>query len=153
MPLLLRNARSRCRDRDLAEDIVQDTLVKVFRAWDTIRDPNALDAFTMKTLHRSVIDTARRAAKQPHVVAHSIPDTAFATTPVEETSLLYELLLTVTPRQREILLLRYGHDVAVKDVAQVLGCSPSSVKSQASRTLASLRLAATRSGSVSPRSP
>lgn len=140
-PMLLRIARNKCRDHELAEDIVQDTLTKLFLVWNSVRDPSALDAFTVKTLHRLVIDDARLTARRPRIVSSAMPDVAAVPTPIEDALDLREALLMLTPRQRAIVMLRYVDDVAVKDVALAMDCGLGSVKSQSSRALAHLRKA------------
>lgn len=52
---------------------------------------------------------------------------------------LHRALLAVPPRQRAVLLLRFAHDLPIDEVALILGCSPGTVKSQASRGLDALR--------------
>jgi len=57
------------------------------------------------------------------------------------------VLLTLPPRQRAVLVLRYFDDMTETEVAELMGCSVGTVKSQASRALARLR---TRSGQLDP---
>jgi RNA polymerase sigma factor (sigma-70 family) len=48
-------------------------------------------------------------------------------------------LAALPPRQRAVVVLRYYHDYAIDEVAEVLGCSPGTVKSQAHHALKRLR--------------
>ena len=52
---------------------------------------------------------------------------------------LLDALARLTPRQRAVLVLRYFNDLTEAQTAEVLGCSPGTVKSNASRGLARLR--------------
>ena len=52
---------------------------------------------------------------------------------------LFQALGQLPPRQRAVLVLRYFNDLTEAQVAEVLGCSPGTVKSSASRGLARLR--------------
>lgn len=57
----------------------------------------------------------------------------------EDRDEMWRLLGSLGPRQRAVVVLRYYEDLAERDIAQVLGCSVGTVKSQLSRALATLR--------------
>jgi RNA polymerase sigma factor (sigma-70 family) len=58
---------------------------------------------------------------------------------VVERAELWDALLQLAPRQRAVLVLRYYEDLSEQQIAEVLGCSRGTVKSQASNALAALR--------------
>jgi len=59
---------------------------------------------------------------------------------VDNREVLLRALRRLPPRTQAILVLRYFEDRSEAEIARVLGCSPGSVKSQASRGLARLRV-------------
>jgi RNA polymerase sigma factor (sigma-70 family) len=52
---------------------------------------------------------------------------------------VWQAVLTLPPRQRAVLVLRYYEDLTEQEIADTLGCRPGTVKSQASDALTSLR--------------
>lgn len=62
---------------------------------------------------------------------------------VDEWDALRRALLSLGPRQRAAVVLRYYDDLPVDEVAEVLGCTAGTVKSQSARGLATLRAAMT----------
>jgi DNA-directed RNA polymerase specialized sigma24 family protein len=52
---------------------------------------------------------------------------------------LWDAITTLPPRQRAVIVLRYYEDLSEAEIADVLGCRPGTVKSQASAALARLR--------------
>jgi RNA polymerase sigma factor (sigma-70 family) len=52
---------------------------------------------------------------------------------------MWRAVSALPPRQRAVLVLRYYEDLTEQQIADVLGCRPGTVKSQASAALATLR--------------
>src|SRR5262249_59181290 len=69
--------------------------------------------------------------------------------PVHERSTLLAALLELPPRQRAVVVLRYWEDLTDAQAGALLGCSASTVRSQAARALAKLRA----SGALADRGP
>lgn len=58
--------------------------------------------------------------------------------------LVHKALLTLAPRQRAVLVLRYFDELSIAETARVMRCTEGTVKSQAARGLDSLRSAVGR---------
>ena len=135
---LLRTAYLLSGARDAAQDLVQNALVKAMSRWSRIDDP-------MAYLRRTMVNerTARwrrigsREFLTTFVPERWRPDTA--DTVVERDELLSALGQLPT-RMRAVLVLRYWEDLSEADTAAILGCSAGTVKSQAARGLAKLRI-------------
>lgn len=129
-----------CGDWHRAEDIVQTTFVKLFRAWNRISRHDTLDAYTRRILVRTYLDETRRGfffRERPT----ERPDDASAPPAgsPEDRMVLLGALASVPPRQRAALVLRYWEDMSVEDTARAMGCTEGTVKSQTARGLDALR--------------
>lgn len=132
---LLRTAYLLTHDSHLAEDLVQTSLTKAWFAWDRIDgDPGP---YVRRILVNSYLSSWRRRwnGEQP---TERLPERAYDE-PMDPTDL--RSALRRLPRgQRAVIVLRYYEGLTEAETAQVLGCSVGSVKSQASRALAKLRV-------------
>lgn len=138
---LLRTAVLLTGDQHRAEDLVQDALVKVALRWSRLRDQNP-EGYARRILVRDNISGWRKRrlevlADEP--LAGSFPDHG----PSSERRLqLDRALASLTPRQRAVVVLRFYDDLPERAVADVLGVSTGTVKSQTHLALKRLREAA-----------
>ena len=142
---LLRFAYLLTGDHGLAEDLLQNSLIKVYLSWDRIRDRAALEAYTRTVMTRTQLSWWRRPARR-EVLGVEPTERAVRDHPqfqqrdqVDERDELWRLLATLGPRQRAVLVLRFYEDLSEAEIARVLGCTTGTVKSQLSRGLARLR--------------
>ncbi|MFE4514655.1 SigE family RNA polymerase sigma factor [Kitasatospora sp. NPDC056783] len=140
-PRLVRTAYLLTGDHHEAEDVVQATFAKVFRNWSRISRLEEPDAYVHRALVNNNLSRHRR-RRVRQLLVPVLPDRASAAGGghgVEERSVLIQALAELPRRQRAVVVLRYWEDMSERQVAEVLGCSPGNVKSQASRGLAKLR--------------
>jgi RNA polymerase sigma-70 factor (sigma-E family) len=127
-------------DWHAAEDLVQESLVKLCRAWPRLRANGDPDAY----LRRIMVNTRRswwRARWRRETPAGELPETVIADF-ADSHALAAQVLqaLQALPRQqRAVLVMRYYADLPEAEVADLLGCSPGSVKTHAHRGLRALR--------------
>ncbi|HEV8561458.1 MAG TPA: SigE family RNA polymerase sigma factor [Actinophytocola sp.] len=129
-----------CGDWHRAEDLVQTSFIKLYRAWNRIAGHHTLDAYTRQILVRTFLDENRRGFFHRERVTNTPADQA--ATPngnPEDRIVLLSALARVPARQRAALVLRYWEDLSVEETAQAMRCSPGTVKSQAFRGLEALR--------------
>lgn len=120
-----------------AWDLTQETLARMGERWGRLRlDEPAAYARTVMT--RLNIDRLRRLRREL-----LRPDRTDAAVPVQVVGdldgWLVEALSTLSPRQRTALALRYVEDLDVRTIADRMGCSEGTVKSQLSRGTERLR--------------
>lgn len=117
-----------------AEELVQETLVRVYVRWRRLRDGQPL-AYARKILSNLHTDGWRRRRRE--VLQEEPPETAYTSDPM--TTDLVRALQQLSPRERECVVLRHYLDLSEKDTAATLGISVGSVKSYTSKGLAGLR--------------
>ena len=127
------------RDHGLAEDLVQTALARSWRAWRRVQgDP---EPYVRRVLVNAFVSSRRRRwwGEQPTGELPEVPaPDGYAS--VDERLGVADLLASLPPRQRAVVVLRYLEDLPEREVAGLLGCGVGTVKSQASRALAALRV-------------
>jgi len=139
LPGLHRTAYVLCGDAHRADDIVQTTLITLYRHWRRAAAADNTNAYVRRMLVRTYLDERRRGWSRVRLTSEA-PDRP--TTPVsglEQQDAVHDLLAGLPRAQRVVLTLRFACDMSVEEVAAVLGCSTGNVKSNTSRGLAALR--------------
>lgn len=147
-PALLRTAYLLTGDHHGAEDLVQNTLAKVYLTWHKVRDRQAMDGYDRRILVNENNSLWRRAWKRKETASSEVPDWVPTRDTYDEGrgQALWDLVQTLPRKQRAAVVLRYYEELTEAETADVLGCSIGTVKSQTSRALATLRDTATDHG-------
>jgi len=139
---LVRTSVLLVRDLGTAEEVVQDAFVAMHDRWRTLREPDKAVAY----LRQAVVNRSRSVLRHRTVVARHQPVPPAPLPGADEDALASERRRTVldalqqlSPRQREVLTLRYYLDLDEATIADTLGISRGAVKSHASRGAATLR--------------
>jgi RNA polymerase sigma-70 factor (sigma-E family) len=137
---LLRTAYLVVGDHQLAQDLVQESLVKTYVAWPRLRDVTKAEAYARRTIVTTAISWRRRGSFHERPVL-AIPEHAQSdrTDAIATRDLLWAHVRALPPRQRAALVLRYYEDLSESDTAQLMGCAVGTVKSQVSAALDRLR--------------
>ncbi|HZE66101.1 MAG TPA: SigE family RNA polymerase sigma factor [Sporichthyaceae bacterium] len=126
-------------DRHLGEDLVQNTLTRLYLAWPRVR-PETRDAYVHRALVNAAIDEGRRRKRRPEFPTETMPDRPAPELPDALTDgPLREALGALPDRMRAAVVLVYWLDLDTAAAAAALGCRVGTVKSQASRGIAKLR--------------
>jgi len=140
-PRAIRLAYLLTGDRTLAEDLVQEAFVRFVARLQYLRDPRAVDAYLRRTIVNLSRNQFRRRAVERAFLArqagnrqpeHVEPD-------VSTHEAMRAALLKLSPRQRAAIVLRYYEDLPEPQIADILTCSPATVRSLVARGLKSLR--------------
>ncbi len=152
---LLKTAYLITWDAGEAEDLVQECLLKIARRWPRVRRMEHPRAYARRILVNLALDGARgRAQRSGELDAAPEPaqPAIDALGGLDQRADLLAALAELPARQRAVLVLRYFNDLTEAQTAELLGCEPGTVKSNASRGLARLRVAF-EPIAVQPRSP
>lgn len=139
---MVRLARLLVDDLATAEDVVQDAFLGMHRRKGGLRDPGAAVGY----LRRAVVNQARSTLRRRRTVREHLRVAEPDVGPPADTEVLLseehqEVLAAVNElptRQREVLVLRYWSELSEAEIADALGISKGTVKSQASRAMATL---------------
>lgn len=151
LPRLRRFARSLAGDASSADDLVQSTLERALRRWDTRRQDDALQAWLFSILYRQFIDERRRAARWQRVVALFAPQqdaTSPSTERVHEGRALLSAFAQLPAEQRALLMLVSVEGFSYREAAEALDLPIGTVMSRLSR--ARERLRALDAGKIDP---
>ncbi len=145
---LVRFACALTGDRGLAEDIVQDVLIRLHRRAERLDEIDNLDAYARRMVVHEYATWGRKwfrirpSADPPHPQSAVTPSDQ-----LDDRDLLRRELGALSRRQRAVLVLRYYAGLSDAEIAAELGCRETTVRSHASRALSALRVHMTQSES------
>jgi RNA polymerase sigma-70 factor (sigma-E family) len=149
LPALLRFGHVLTGNPDEAEDLVQEALAKSMRCWRRAGpgDPrSACPGDPIAYVRRVMVNThvSRWRRWGSRVLLGEVPESAAEDSGLQRShdrDVLRRALASLPARQRAVLVLRYLEDLPDDEIAATLGCQQATVRSLASRGLASLRAA------------
>ncbi len=141
MSALRRIAYLLCQDWHRADDLVQVAITKLYANWHRASVMDHTEAYVRTILVREYLSERRSGWARRVSLDGTVPDLAGAQ-PDRDTALdIHAALAGLPPRQRATIVLRFYCDLTVDQAANVLGCTPGTVKSQTAKGLAGLKKA------------
>jgi RNA polymerase sigma factor (sigma-70 family) len=131
-PRMVRVAHMLTGSNEVAEDVVQDAFVGLFRRFESVDDPGGY-------LYRSVVNGCGARHRHRLVVRkvrHLVAATDVAPGEIDVTR---QALARLSPRRRAVIVLRFYADLPLAEIGEVMGCSTGTVKSMLHRALAELK--------------
>jgi RNA polymerase sigma-70 factor (sigma-E family) len=137
---LFRTAYVLVGDHQLAQDLLQESLIKAYVAWPRLRDESKAEAYTRKIIVTTCISWRRRRSfhERPVAVLPEAPE-ADQTDRLAAQDDLWAQIHRLPPGQRAAVTLRYFEDLSEAQTAELMGCSVGTVKRQVASGLAKLR--------------
>ena len=141
-PRLYRTAYAVAGDAASAEDALQSAYAKAYASWRRISRTDHPEAYVRRMVVNEILGVRRRGwwqRERPHESPEPPGAAASPELGVVEHDAVWTAVGALPPRQRAVIVLRYYEDLSEEQIADVLGCSRGTVKSQASAALAHLR--------------
>ena len=141
IPHLRAFARGLCGRPDLADDLVQETLLKAWAAQERFEPGTSMRAWTFVILRNAYLTDMRRnrfRADYDETVAERILVAPAGQESPLHLSDLHRALLTLPPERREALLLVGAGGFSYEEAAQICGCAVGTIKSRVGRARATL---------------
>jgi RNA polymerase sigma-70 factor (sigma-E family) len=144
LPALLRYATALSCDPYLAEDIVQDVLVRAQPRWPRISAADVPEAYVKRMIVNELASWRRRRAARVVPMSHEGLDAIGAprgdpVVELDERDAMIRRIAGLPVRQRIVVALRYYEGLTDEQIADLIGCRPATVRSHAARALATLR--------------
>jgi RNA polymerase sigma-70 factor (sigma-E family) len=128
-------------NKDAAEELLQDTLVRLYPKWHQVASADVPVAYVRRAVTNAFVSSGRRASARD-LPMWDLPDRADAVDVSEQVAnrrLLWQLLQKLSERPRAAVVLRYFHDLPDDEIANALGCRLATVRSLISRGTAVMK--------------
>ena len=123
---LLRAARIICFDVQNAEDVLQETLIDLYRRWAKVREFENLEAYAVRIMVSKHADLRRKWARKKDEMETTLEaldaaiDGSDSAEEITERLLVHAALKSLTPAQRAVLVLTYDEGYALKEISRTL---------------------------------
>jgi RNA polymerase sigma-70 factor (sigma-E family) len=141
-PRLFRTAYAVAGDAASAEDALQAAYAKAYASWRRVRRAEHPEAYVRRIVVNEILGVrrlARSRRERPDPSPEPRGSVASPELGVVEHAVVWDAVRALPPRQRAVVVLRYYEDLSEEQIADVLGCSRGTVKSQAAAALTNLR--------------
>jgi len=141
-PALVRLARLIAGDRHRGEDVLQEVLTKAYPRWSSIIAGGQPDVYVRRMLINAHLSwRRRRSSRETASDSASVEraDRADISAEAAERDAVWRLIVGLPPKQRATIVLRFYEDLDDSTIAEILGCSPATVRTHTMRALAALR--------------
>jgi RNA polymerase sigma-70 factor (sigma-E family) len=140
-PALFRTAMAFTGHRQQAEDLLQTVLARAYGHWREVRLGRP-EAYLRRAMYLQCVSRWRLRSYGRQVVTDRLPERGGAdrTDAVDLRLSLRAALGRLGPKQRNVLVLRYLEDLSDEDIAEIVGCRQTTVRSQIARGLDRLRV-------------
>lgn len=136
---ILRYCGWHCVTSEKAEDLTQETFLKLFRSLPKYRGRNKFKAYLYTIANRLCIDESRKLSFYSLEAVEDIADGQNGIVQAEHREDIRRLLGVLPAEQREAVILRFGHELGFAEIAKVMGCSMRTAQSRVRNGLRLMR--------------
>ena len=127
-------------DAHLAQDAVQDAFLKIYKSYRPLEDsPASEKAFVMRVTANVCKDYLRSAWKRKVSLVEQYPEMPGMENPKDGQGRLFQEIMALKPKYKEVILLHYYQQLKVNEIAAVLGAPQSTVSIRLRRAREALK--------------
>lgn len=136
---ILRYCRWHCPNMETAEDLTQETFIRLFRSLGGYKSRGTFKAYLYIIANRLCIDESRKINYLPLTEEENLISRNDSLHLLEDRDEVAYLLKPLSPEQREAILLRFEEDLSFAEIAKVTGCSLRTAQSRVRNGLKIMR--------------
>lgn len=132
-PCILRYCRRHCYDRERAEDLTQETFLRLFKSLPQYQEQKNFKAYLYTIANHLCVDESRRFSFCPSACPSAdveAADECSELSRIEDRAEIDYLLRVLSPEQREAVLLRFEEQLSYREIAHVMGCNMRTAQSR-----------------------
>ena len=136
---ILRYCKWHCSSIEKAEDLTQEVFYKLFKNISHYKGKNKFKAYLYTIANRLCIDESRKTPLYSLEDEETLVDEYNELLRVEDKEEITYLLNTLSPEQRETIILRFGEQLEFHEIAKVMGCNMRTAQSRVRNGLKIMR--------------
>ncbi len=136
---ILRYCKRQCFNLEKAEDLTQETFLKLFKNLSGYKGKRKFKAYLYTIASHLCVDESRKMETYPLENEEQIKYECDEMRRIEDKSEINYLLNTLSPEQREAVILRFGEQLEFREIAEVMGCNMRTAQSRVRNALKIMR--------------
>ena len=136
---VLRYCKRQCFNLEKAEDLTQETFLKLFKNLSGYKEKGKFKAYLYTIANHLCIDESRKIKECSLENEEEIRDEYDGMRRIEDKSEIEYLLNVLSPEQREAIILRFGEELSFWEIAKVTGCNMRTAQSRVRNALKIMR--------------
>lgn len=136
---ILRYCRWHCTSQEKAEDMTQETFLRLFKGLERYRNQKNFKAYLYKIANHLCIDESRKPQFFPLEDEEMLQGECKEIHMIENKMEISSLLNMLSSEQREIVILRFGEQLSLSEIAKVMNCNMRTVQSRIRKALKIMR--------------